>query len=432
MSSDRLHSTNVTPSSSSSAPLLDFLDGAKLIGRKEDKDGALMNGVFDGSIKLSAQNINQFSRVCIASGATKLLIEAIKRYNFTEIDLSGLHIEGKAANKPNGVSALVEVLEAGLLTKLVLNNTIPKIGNDGAIKLAKASANNKALTHLSLDENDIGNGTVSAIATMIKNSSLVALSLRKNKFCQDDERTILTANSRPKELAIHFFPSPEKYQLDAKSLREKYKFDEKPCAAVQAYFGHGTIPLEHNPDLTQHSKHGHKILPTQAGMGIVQVAIENEDIEALSCLLDKCHVCAIEFNTEFSDFDIRQMPEHNANKLATCLKENPPITELGLGTVDKGIVKIIATALQENNVLTTLKIGQNSGFYESLNIDDWNAIAELLEKSSTLTKLDLSRVTINPDGVQEIVNRLKSNSTLQELTLSDGRRLSDLRSVSTN
>ena len=78
----------------------------------------------------------------------------------------------------------------------------------------------------------------------------------------------------------------------------------------------------------------------------------------------------------------------------------------------------IAQALEKNTTLTSIDLSENS----KIGDEGAKAIAKALEKNTTLTSINLEKNTITDKGAKAIAKALKKNTTLTSINLANNSR----------
>ena len=102
--------------------------------------------------------------------------------------------------------------------------------------------------------------------------------------------------------------------------------------------------------------------------------------------------------------------------LSTMLAINRTLEELDLSNcniTDNG-VRYICEGLTKNQTLTTLNIGRN----RQITSVSTSTIADLIQTTTSLTRLYLYNTSLNNDDIKTICTSLTKNTTIRELYLS--------------
>lgn len=107
----------------------------------------------------------------------------------------------KAGLTDDDSDAIVEKINSNQVARIVLAGN--GFGDAGAIKIAEALTNNRAVKYISLHNNKIGNAGAQAFAKMLRvNNTLTTLFLSANQFDAASESEIVKANAeRPTPMA---------------------------------------------------------------------------------------------------------------------------------------------------------------------------------------------------------------------------------------
>ena len=256
-----------------------------------------------------------------------------------------------------GAKLMAEMIEINaILQKLDISSN--KISDEGVIFISGSLKLNSGLQELNLSKNEITNKGLEKLSEAIKmNMALVKLDLSKNFVTTEGVVDFLKTVSN-------------------KSVLQSLNF---------AYNNITKYGL---------SKHGQyiKVFSFSLKVFISYNIIADEDANTIKSYL----FCYSHNNTTTSsEIEVDTWPlhsisnvEHRAAFLSKCLKEDDPLQSFKLH--DKGI------------------LNHQSSFM---------LIAEAIQTSTAMQRLDLSNNSISDDGVATIINSLKMNTSLQELNL---------------
>ena len=114
--------------------------------------------------------------------------------------------------------------------------------------------------------------------------------------------------------------------------------------------------------------------------------------------------------------DVTGITDEDITHLSTMLSSNTTLKVLSLyncNITDNG-VRYICEGLTKNQTLTTLNIGGN----RQITSVSTSTIADLIQTTTSLTKLDLDNTSLNNDDIKTICTSLNKNTTIRELYLS--------------
>ena len=115
--------------------------------------------------------------------------------------------------------------------------------------------------------------------------------------------------------------------------------------------------------------------------------------------------------------DVTGITDEDMTHLSTMLATNTTLKELELincNITDNG-VRYIYEGLTKNQTLTTLNIGDN----RQITSVSTSTIADLIQTTTSLTRLDLDYTSLNNDDIKTICTSLTKNTTIRELYLSE-------------
>ena len=115
-------------------------------------------------------------------------------------------------------------------------------------------------------------------------------------------------------------------------------------------------------------------------------------------------------------YNITDITDENMPHLSTMLSSNTTLKVLYLincNITDNG-VRYICEGLTKNQTLTTLDIGGN----RQITSVSTSTIADLIQTSTSLTRLDLYNTSLNNDDIKTICTSLNKNTTIRKLYLS--------------
>ena len=113
---------------------------------------------------------------------------------------------------------------------------------------------------------------------------------------------------------------------------------------------------------------------------------------------------------------ITGITDEDITHLSTMLSSNTTLKEVDLyncNITDNG-VRYICEGLTKNQTLTKLNIGGN----HQITSVSTNTIADLIQTTTSLTRLDLDYTSLNNDDIKTICTSLKKNTTIRKLYLS--------------
>ena len=115
-------------------------------------------------------------------------------------------------------------------------------------------------------------------------------------------------------------------------------------------------------------------------------------------------------------YDVTGITDEDMTHLSTILATNTTLKVLYLSNcniTDNG-VRYICEGLTKNQTLTTLNIGGN----HQITSVSTSTIADLIQTTTSLTRLDLDYTSLNNDDIKTICTSLTKNTTIRELLLS--------------
>ena len=115
-------------------------------------------------------------------------------------------------------------------------------------------------------------------------------------------------------------------------------------------------------------------------------------------------------------YNVTGITDEDMTHLSTMLATNTTLKELRLSycnITDNG-VRYICQGLTKNQTLTTLNIGYN----RQITSVSTSTIADLIQTTTSLTRLDLYKTSLNIDDIKTICASLNKNTTIRELWLS--------------
>ena len=115
-------------------------------------------------------------------------------------------------------------------------------------------------------------------------------------------------------------------------------------------------------------------------------------------------------------FKVTGITDEDMTHLSTILATNTTLKELYLSNcniTDNG-VRYISEGLTKNQTLTTLNIGRN----HQITSVSTSTIADLIQTTTSLTKLYLNNTSLNNDDIKTICTSLTKNTTIRKLYLS--------------
>ena len=113
---------------------------------------------------------------------------------------------------------------------------------------------------------------------------------------------------------------------------------------------------------------------------------------------------------------VTDITDEDITHLSTMLSSNTTLKKLKLfncNITDNG-VRYICEGLTKNQTLTTLNIGDN----RLITSVSTSTIADLIQTTISLTRLDLDYTSLNNDDIKTICTSLNKNTTIRELYLS--------------
>ena len=119
---------------------------------------------------------------------------------------------------------------------------------------------------------------------------------------------------------------------------------------------------------------------------------------------------------EFMLWDVTGITDEDMTHLSTILATNTTLKELRLincNITDNG-VRYICEGLTKNQTLTTLNIGTN----HQITSVSTSTIADLIQTTTSLTRLYLYNTLLNNDDIKTICTSLTKNTTIRKLYLS--------------
>ena len=114
--------------------------------------------------------------------------------------------------------------------------------------------------------------------------------------------------------------------------------------------------------------------------------------------------------------NVTDITDEDMTHLSTMLSSNTTLKELYLyncNITDKG-VQYICEGLTKNQTLTELNIGGN----HQITSVSTSTIADLIQTTTSLTRLDLYNTSLNNDDIKTICTSLNKNTTIRKLYLS--------------
>ena len=114
--------------------------------------------------------------------------------------------------------------------------------------------------------------------------------------------------------------------------------------------------------------------------------------------------------------NVTDITDEDITHLSTMLSSNTTLKELRLyncNITDNG-VRYICEGLTKNQTLTMLNIGGNP----QITSVSTSTIADLIQTTTSLTRLDLDNTSLNNDDIKTICTSLNKNTTIRKLYLS--------------
>ena len=114
--------------------------------------------------------------------------------------------------------------------------------------------------------------------------------------------------------------------------------------------------------------------------------------------------------------DVTDITDEDITHLSTMLSSNTTLKVLYLNNcniTDNG-VRYICEGLTKNQTLTTLRISRN----HQITSVSTSTIADLIQTTTSLTRLDLNNASLNNDDIKTICTSLNKNTTIRKLYLS--------------
>ena len=127
-------------------------------------------------------------------------------------------------------------------------------------------------------------------------------------------------------------------------------------------------------------------------------------------------LCNNETLEELVLWDVTGITDEDMTHLSTMLATNTTLKELRLtkcNITDNG-VRYICEGLTKNQTLTLLNIGSN----HQITSFSTSTIADLIQTTTSLTRLDLDNASLNNDDIKTICTSLTKNITIWKLYLS--------------
>ena len=127
-------------------------------------------------------------------------------------------------------------------------------------------------------------------------------------------------------------------------------------------------------------------------------------------------LCNNETLEELVLLDVTGITDEDMTHLSTILATNTTLKELHLyncNITDNG-VRYICEGLTKNQTLTRLDIGGN----HQITSVSTSTIADLIQTTTSLTRLDLDNTSLNNDDIKTICTSLTKNITIRKLHLS--------------
>ena len=115
-------------------------------------------------------------------------------------------------------------------------------------------------------------------------------------------------------------------------------------------------------------------------------------------------------------WNVTGITDEDITHLSTMLSSNTTLKELELSycnITDNG-VRYICEGLTKNQTLTTLDIGGN----HQITSVSTSTIADLIQRTTSLTELYLNNTSLNNDDIKTICTSLNKNATIRKLYLS--------------
>ena len=113
---------------------------------------------------------------------------------------------------------------------------------------------------------------------------------------------------------------------------------------------------------------------------------------------------------------VTDITDEDITHLSTMLSSNTTLKEVSLyncNITDNG-VRYICEGLTKNQTLTTLNIGCN----HQITSVSTSTIVDLIQTTTSLTRLDLNNTSLNNDDIKTICTSLNKNTTIRKLYLS--------------
>ena len=115
-------------------------------------------------------------------------------------------------------------------------------------------------------------------------------------------------------------------------------------------------------------------------------------------------------------YNVTDITDEDMTHLSTILATNTTLKVLRLpycNITDNG-VRYICEGLTKNHTLTTLNISHN----HQITSVSTSTIADLIQTTTSLTRLDLDNTSLNNDDIKTICTSLTKNTTIRKLYLS--------------
>jgi Ran GTPase-activating protein (RanGAP) involved in mRNA processing and transport len=275
------------------------------------------------------------------------------------------------------LQAIQNALKSNTITAVHIKQS--RLDDDGVKELASVLKEYKKLLKFSYTQSSSVVELMKALIGSNLLNSLTQLNLQQNNIGEEGAHRIVGA-------------------LEKNTSLKELNLQQNKIGRFGAYYI--AKALEENTSLTQ--------------LNLQQNNIGDDDALHIAFTLEK--------NTSLTKLNLQQnkIGDYGAYHIARALKKNTSLTELNLqqnNIGDDGALRI-AFALEENTSLTELNLQQN-------NIGDYGSLGtQKMITSTPLRKLNLSANNINDRCVDDLISKLRSNTTLQQLDLTKNPAIS--------
>ena len=301
-----------------------------------------------------------------------------------------------------GATALAEILR----TLQQLNVSHNSIGDGGATALAEMLKENRTLQQLDVSSNSIGDVGATALAEMLKeNGTLKQLNVSGSFSIGDGGATALAEMLKENRTLQQLDVSSNSIgNVGATALAEMLKENRTLQQLDVSSNSIGNVGATALAEMLKENR-------TLQQLDFCSNSIGDGGATALAEMLKENRTL------QQLDFCSNSIGDGGATALAEMLKENRTFQQLDVSNNSIGDVGATALAemLKENRTIQQLNV---SGSF-SIGDGGATALAEMLKENRTLQQLDVSSNSIGNVGATALAEVLKENRTLQQLDVSN-------------